>query len=307
MKSFRCVPMLFLAVVMLFSLSCTQESKNNKINLSEREQIKIAALNESPEGVFRVAIAGVVSPTETHNSYGQLISFLGEALHQNTEIVQRGTYAEINNLIKLRTVDLAFVCTLAYVKGNEDFGMELLVVPEVNGQTVYNSYIIVPVNSGIKSVEELKGKRFAFTDPMSNTGRLSPAYLLYQMGETSDSFFKEHIFTYSHDKSIRAVAEGIVDGAAVDSLVYEYMVDNDPEISDKVRIIHRSQPFGIPPVVVHPAMDDEVKASLRSWFLNINQDETGMETLNDLKVDRFVLGSDVSYESIRTMEQNLGW
>jgi len=98
---------------MLYSLGCSQESDYYTIDMTNREPVATAPIIESSEVTFRVAIAGVVSPTETLDSYGQLISYLGKALHQPVEIVQRGTYAEINDLIKSRYVDLAFVCSLA--------------------------------------------------------------------------------------------------------------------------------------------------------------------------------------------------
>ncbi len=174
---------------MLYSLGCSKESDYHTIDMTNREPVATAPIIESSEVTFRVAIAGVISPTETLDSYGQLISYLGKALHQPVEIVQRGTYAEINDLIKSRYVDLAFVCSLAYVKGEEDFGMELLVAPEVNGETVYYSYIIAAASSSIESLEDFKGTHFAFTDPLSNSGRLAPTYMIHQLGESIDNFF----------------------------------------------------------------------------------------------------------------------
>jgi phosphonate transport system substrate-binding protein len=227
-------------------------------------------------------------------------------LHQPVEIVQRSTYAEINDLIKSRYVDLAFVCSLAYVKGEEDFGMELLVAPEVHGEIVYYSYIIAPASSSIESLEDFKGTHFAFTDPLSNTGRLAPTYMIHQLGESIDNFFEHYIFTYSHDKSIKAVADNIVDGAAVDSLVYHYIISKEPAMANKLKIVHKSPPYGIPPVVVHPALDQEVKARLRSIFINLHTDEVGGEILNNLLIDRFVLYDDSAYDTIRNMAHKLG-
>ncbi len=60
------------------------------------------------------------------------------------ELVLRRTYAEINDLVESGYVDVAFVCTSAYVAGHDKFGMELLVAPQVNGETTYYSLLIVP-------------------------------------------------------------------------------------------------------------------------------------------------------------------
>lgn len=301
------IPFLLVFVLLsIFILGCQPEPEYEKIDFSKLEPAKTAPL-ESSEVVLRVAFAGVISPTETIKSYSQLVSYLGQALHRPVEMVQRRTYAEINDLVKSQYVDLAFVCSLPYVIGNDEFGMELLVVPEMGGETVYYSYIIVPADSRADSLADLEGKTFAFTDPLSNSGRLAPTYRLYQMEGTPDSFFEKYIFTYSHDNSIRAVAEGLVDGGGVDSLVYDYIVNNEPEIGTRTKVIEKSPPFGIPPVVVHPVLNQEIKARLRGLFLNMDQDEAGKAVLDGLAIDRFVLGSDTSYDMVRYMLSELGW
>ncbi len=301
------IPLLLVVILFsIFNLSCQAEPEYEKIDLSNLEPVKRVPL-ESSEVMLRVAFAGVLSPTETLKSYSQLATYLGQALYRPVEIVQRSTYAEINDLVKSQQVDLTFVCSLAYVMGSDDFGMELLVVPEVNGETVYYSYLIVPVKSEAENMVNLRGKFFAFTDPLSNSGRLAPTYRLYQMGETPDSFFAKYIFTYSHDNSIRAVAKGLVDGGAVDSLVHDYIVSREPELGARTRIIEKSPPFGIPPVVVHPSLNQEIKARLRGLFLNMNQDADGRNILDSLHIERFVMGNDASYDMIRSMVDETGW
>lgn len=299
--------LLSVLVILISPLGCSRPSQYKKIDLTNLEPAEPASVIEPSKTTLRVAIAGVVSPVETLRTYEELVSYFGQQLHQPVEIVQRGTYAEINDLIRSRYVDFAFVCSLAYVVGYSEFDMELLVVPEVNGESVYYSYLIVPAGSKAKGLEDLRGKRFAFTDPLSNSGRLAPTYRLYQMGETPDSFFGKYIFTYSHDNSIRAVAENLVDGAAVDSLVYDYLINHEPAIAAKTKIIEKSEPFGIPPVVVNPALNQEIKARLRGLFLNMHQDETGRSILSSLPINRFVIGNNSAYDMIREMFNAVGW
>lgn len=76
--------------------------------------------------------------------YPELVAYLGRRLGRPAELVQGKTYAEINDLVRTGDVTLALVCTNAYLEGREDFGMEALVVPQVAGETVYYSYLIVP-------------------------------------------------------------------------------------------------------------------------------------------------------------------
>src|SRR3972149_11890923 len=206
-----------------------------------------------PSGdAIRMAVAPVFSPLPTFTLYPQLADYLGDKLGRPVELVQGKTYAEINDLVKSNDVALALVCTNPYLQGQQDFGMELLVAPLVQGEPYYYSLLIVKRDLQVSSLEELRGMTFAFTDPLSNTGRLAPLYQLALRGEAPEAFFSRSIFTYSHDNSIRSVADGIVDAAAVDSLVYDYLPVTEPEMMAKIKVIEKWGPFGINPFVVNP-------------------------------------------------------
>jgi phosphonate transport system substrate-binding protein len=131
---------------------------------------------------------------------------------------------------------------------------------------------------------------------------LIPTFTLAKMGETPESFFRRYIFTYSHDSSIHSVAEKFVDGAAVDSLIWEYENIKEPEWTAQTKIIYRSAPCGIPPVVVPPTIDHKLKEKLRSAFLNMHKDPRGREILKRVLIDRFTVIEDSAYDSIRQME-----
>jgi len=249
-----------------------------------------------------MAVAPVISPRETFNSrYRDLLNYLGDKLGLPVELVQGKTYAEINDLVRTGDVTLAFVCTNPYLQGRDDFGMEALVAPEVNGVPLYYSYLIVRADAPFRSLADLRGRTFAFSDPLSNSGRLAPVYQLAVMGETPESFFNRYIFTYAHDNSIKAVAEKLVDAAAVDSLVYDYWVKTGSEYTVKTKVIERWGPFGINPVVVGPELDAALKQQLRAALLTMNEDPRGREILQSLFIDRFVVPDDSIYDSVRAM------
>ncbi len=251
---------------------------------------------------LRIAVGAIISPTESLTFYEDMFNYIGEELGRNVEMVLRKTYTEVNFLLKERRIDAAFVCSRPYVEGHRDFGMELLCAPVCFGKTEYQSYLIVHKDSSIQKLEDLRSKVFAFSDPLSNTGMLVPVCALARMGETPESFFRRHIFTYSHDNSIRSVAEKFVDGAAVDSLIWEYLNAKEQRWPAQTRIIDRSEPFGIPPLVVSPDIDGELKEKLRSAFLNMHDDPRGRKILDRVLIDRFTEIEDSAYDSIREME-----
>lgn len=255
---------------------------------------------------LRIGVAAILSPQGTVTSYGKLADYLAEKLGRPVDLLQRRTYAELNAMVEESQVELAFICTNAYVVGNEQFGMELLLAPEINGESVYYSQLIVPAGSAAQSMADLRDRVFAFTDPMSFTGRIYPIYLLQQMGETPERFFRRTFYTYSHDRAIEAVADGVADSAAVDSLVLDYALQRNPALASHIRIIHTSEAFGIPPVVVPPTLPPRQKAQLRDLLLAMHTDAAGQAVLRELGIDRFVEIDNAAYDGVRAIVHATG-
>lgn len=254
---------------------------------------------------LRVAVAAMISPQRTWRSYGRLLRLIGGRLGREVEFVQRRTYAEVNELLAAGGVDVAFVCSGPYVDGHDSFGLRLVAVPVVDGGTVYHSCVIVRRNSPFRSLADLRGRRFAYTDPRSNSGYLLPRYLLLRQGEDPDRFFGDTFFTHSHDKSIEAVAEGQADGAAVDSLVYEWFKNTAPRFTGQTRIIARSPACGIPPIVARPDLPPELYRRIRALFLSLHRDREAAALMARLGIERFVPGDDAMYDSVREIKRAL--
>lgn len=292
----------FLLLLMILTVSCSPLPETEVVGSVDLDDLQPLPTPDGHSAVpLRIAVAAVISPAGTVHSYSPLLLYLEEKLNRPVELIQRKTYLEVNDLIEHGEVDIAFVCTSAYVEGHDTFGMELLAAPQVNGKTTYNSYLIVPVSSDAQSMGDLRRKVFAFTDPISLSGRVYPTYLVHQLGFTPEEFFARTFFTYSHDEAIRAVASGVADGAAVDSLVYEFAVARDPSLADKVRVIHRSPDFGIPPVVISPFTRPQVKADIQNILLGMSNDPNAKDALASIGVDSFVLIDDSAYDSAREL------
>jgi phosphonate transport system substrate-binding protein len=250
---------------------------------------------------LRAGVASMITPVSAVKYYQQVVDYIGEKLGMPAEMVHRTTYDEIDVMLGNNDVDVAFICSSPYVLDNEKFGVELLVAPQVNDKAYYNSNIIVHRDSTIETFDQLQGLSFVFVDPKSNTGRLYPTYVLAKRDETPESFFSSYQYSYSHNKSVEIVAKNRADGAAVDSIVYDFMVATGSPYTKQTKIIHRSPQFGIPPVVVPPGISPLLKESLRSIFLEMHDDPEGKKILEGMKIQRFVEVPDSNYDSIRAM------
>jgi phosphonate transport system substrate-binding protein len=292
-----------LLVLLLLMSACSDEHGKRVVDFSDTVPVDRPGAKAAEPDSLRVAVGAMVSPKETLSYYQQLLDLIGAALGERVELVQRKTYKEINDLLGKGEIDLAFICSGPYAATKTSSTFELIATPEIGGSHYYQSYLIVNEKSPFNKLEDLKGHTFAFTDPDSNTGRLVPAYWLSEMGERPETFFREVIFTYSHDNSIAAVAKGMVDGASVDGLVWDYFHRHDSALTSSTRIIRRSDYYGIPPLVASKRLPEEVKRIVRDLLFSLHTHDEGKKILDQLMIDRFVEPKDSWYDSIRQMQK----
>jgi len=289
--------LIIVSLTLIFGYNAFSSDEHRTVNLSKTIDLNVT----KSEDVLDIGVSAMISSKETLAVYQEIVDYIGEKLGKKTRLVQRATYAEMNDLVKTKAVVAAFVCSGPYVDGHEEFGMEIIAAPQMYNETAYYSYIIVNKNSTIKTFKDLRGKKFAFTDPKSNTGKVVPTYILSKMNETPETFFSGFIFSGSHDNSIEAVAKNIVDGAAVDHLIWEYINKRNPDFTSGTKVIEKHGPYAIPPIVTHPGTDPVLKQKIRSILLDMHNDEKGKKIINKIEIEKFVVMDDSSYNSVREM------
>lgn len=217
--------------------------------------------------------------------------------------VQRSRYREILDLLLQGRLDLAWICGYPYVRNRSR--LELIAVPRFRGRPLYQSYFIVGADSQIKRLHDLEGHLFAWADPDSNSGYLYPRFRLTGDGRDPDRFFRRTFFTWGHPRSVEAVAEGLADGAAVDSYVWETLARGHPELTAQTRVLERSPDFGFPPIVAGPALSEPDRQAIRRVLLSQVQDTAGRALLNELNLDSFGLETPDLYDGIARMAGRL--
>lgn len=255
--------------------------------------------------VVRVAIAPVIAPEKSLEMYRVLVSYLGHKLDRKVVCLTGKDYSEVNNMVRHGQCDVAMVCTYSFVLGERDYGMRLLAIPEVRGKRVYTSLIIARKGEGYSSLLDFRGKTFAFSDMLSTSGWLYPMSWLTAQSMDVDLFFKKQIISGSHDRSVYAVKAGVVDGAAVDSIVFEEMLDKDPSLKKNLVVVQESEPFGMPPLVVPRSLSAKMVAELQSVLFDMHEDEEGKKVLASLSIDRFAPVKEEAYDSVRHLVS--GW
>lgn len=233
---------------------------------------------------------------------GRWSNYLAHKLGRDVVFFKRGSYREISEMLRAGGLDFAWTCGLPYVRNRGT--LTLVAAPLYKGRPLYQSYLIVPASDrATRSLRDLRGKVFAFSDPDSNSGYLYPTYLLAQLGESNATFYKKTFFTWAHRKVVEAVASGLADGGAVDGYVWDTLRLYHPELTDRTRIVQRSPEFGHTPIVARKSLRARELLAMRDVLVNMAADAEGRELLRQLNLDGFAFAPDSErlYDGIERM------
>lgn len=184
---------------------------------------------------------------------------------------------------------------------------EFLALDVKKGKSIYYSGIFVAKDSGINTLQDLKGKSMAFGDVLSTSSFNFPVAMLIDAGVDPAKDLGKIYMTGSHTASLAALREGRVDAAAASFNVYEKSVQKGIIDPKKIRILKKSEPIPLPPMGMHIKLKPEVKALLKKAFNNVHKapgiKPEQIRGYGGKMVDRF--DADYPYENIKSALRKL--
>lgn len=211
--------------------------------------------------------------------------YLETELGARVQFVQFGAYNQVVDALRAGQLDFAWICGYPYVLHQRE--LQLVAVPRWRGKPLYQSYLIVDAASTIHGVEELRGRNFAYSDPLSNSGFLYIQHLLRSRHHDPTRFFGRDFFTYSHRHVVEAVSQGLAEAGAVDGYVWETLAELMPDMTSRTRVLLRSPDFGFPPIVAPLGTPARRVARFAAALANMPHTADGQTVLGDLRLDGF--------------------
>lgn len=225
--------------------------------------------------------------------------YLEPALGTPVEFVQRGTYGQVMDVLRAGQVQFAWICGYPYVLHRPH--LKLVAVPQWRGRPVYQSYLIGDAAEPGLDLQRLRGRNFAYSDPLSNSGFLYMQHLLRSRGHDPARYFARSFFTHSHRHVVEAVADGLADGGSVDGYVWETLAEVHPGLTGRTRVLQRSPDFGFPPIVAGAGVDAALLKVFVEALLAMPRHADGRGVLAELRLDRFGPADDRLFDGIAAM------
>jgi len=257
--------------------------------------------------VLKMGLIPADDAEEMLRSYEPVKEYLSEKLGIPVEIQVTSDYTAAIEAMRSKHIDMAWFGPFSYIIASNVAGAEAIVngVRRSDGKSDYHSIIVTRSDSGIETLDDLKGKSFAFVDPASTSGNLIPRKMLIENGIDPDKDFSMSYYAGTHNAVEYAVANGKVDAGADSDNSYDRMVkagEVDPKIN---KIIYISESIPGSPIVVRGDLPAELKGKIKIALITMDQ-----QTIHQVggwgDIARYQQVSDSDYDIIRETAKTLG-
>lgn len=206
-------------------------------------------------------------------------------------------YNGVIEALRSGKLDIAYLGPFSYVMAHDIANAEAfaVAVTKKTGRSAYQSKVIARKDKGFKSLDDLKGRTFAFVDPSSASGHLFPKAGLMASGFDTDKGFSRVIFSGSHDASIMAVANHKVDAAAVADRIFDSAVKKGLVKREDFQVIWHSKAIPESPMVWRKNLDDATKQKVAAAMAEIKDLPWGDQGM----LDGFAPTNDQAYDVVR--------
>ena len=240
--------------------------------------------------------------------YQMLADHLSERLGVPVRLTMLSRYGNIVDRIVNKEVDAAFLGSFTGALASAQLGWIPIARPiNLDDSSTYWGYVFVRRDSGITTVEQMRGRRLAFVEKATTAGYVFPvAYLRAHGVSNIDEYFDDVQFWGSHDSTINAVLEGRADVGAAKNTIWERLSSQNPRIEAELEILATSPKVPSNGLLVAPTVDAQVRKQIEDILLGLGDDPASRQVLTKLGAKGFVLTEVESYRPVFDLATEAG-
>jgi phosphonate transport system substrate-binding protein len=239
--------------------------------------------------------------------YEPIASYLSNKIGAKVGLTVLPRYGNIIDNFVSTGLDGAFLGSFTYALAHAKLGVEVLARPELpDGRSTYCGLIFARKDSGIRSAESMRGKRFAFVDRATTAGYLLPLEYFAEQGEDFKKLLGEAYFAGTHEAAIRDVLDGKADAGAAKNTVFDRLAAGDARIRTDLAILARSREVPENGLAVRKGLDPASKRKLAEALLAMHLDPAGREILAAFGARRFIATTDEDYRPVYDYARHVG-
>lgn len=231
--------------------------------------------------------------------YEPLARYLAHRTGIEIQLVILSRYGNIISNFQSAKMDGAFFGSFTYALAHVKLGVDVLARPEgLDGASTYHGLIFVRKDSGIGSLEQMQGKRFAFVDKATTAGYLLPLAYFQQHKKNYRTFLREYYFTGTHEDAVYDVLNKKADIGAAKNSVFNRLAQSDKRISEELVVLAKSPEVPENALAVRKSLDSALKSRIQNELLTMDSDPEGARVLKAFGARRFVLTRNSDYRAV---------
>ena len=254
------------------------------------------ALSQAAD-VLRVSAIPDEAPTELQRKFKPLGAYLEQQLGMKVEFVPVSDYAAVVEALASDRLDMAWLGGFTFVQTRLKTGNAIPLVQREQDEKFTSKYITA--NPAVKSLQDLKGKTFAFGSVSSTSGSLMPRFFMLKDGIKPEEFFSRVAYSGAHDATVAWVQAGKVDGGVLNASVWDKLVAAGKVDTSKVKVFATTPTYYDYNWTVHADMPAALREKIAKAFLDLSPASAEGKAILELqRATRFVPTQADNYKGI---------
>jgi len=231
-----------------------------------------------------------------------LRAYLQRCLGQPVELVVGDSYVATGEALRCGRLDLAYLGPVTYILQSRSAGLEPFARPTHGGSVgpTFQAAIIVPADSPVEHLAQLRGGEIAMGDLVSTSGAWVPRHMLLAAGlSPAGDYVRRHL--HGHDAVAAAVVERKVAAGALSLTIYRRLLAEGSLDGERVRILAESPPIPEYMWTFREGLPNALREDLRRAFIDLRD----RAALQAFRAEAFIPAVDADVDRVRYWMDNI--
>jgi len=291
----------FLLALIFATLPCCSRTEQ------EHPGSQISAEHAGPRQVIRIGLIPEKNIFKQIERYDPLVQYLSKKIGVEVQFKILLRYGNIIDNFVSEGLDGAFFGSFTYALAHDKLGVRVIVRPESSdGRSTYYGMIIVRKDSGIRTIGDMRGKKFAFVDKATTAGYLLPYAYFRRHDIDYHTYLRDSYFAGTHENVIMDVLDRKADIGAVKNTVFSWLADKNKRIEQELLMLVRSPDVPENALAFRKDLDPKIVNDIKTALLKMDQDVEGAELLSVFGAKRFIVTTDDDYRPVYQYARQAG-
>lgn len=281
---------LFFIFILFSFLSCNKQADTYSPIFSDQQPTK-EYIKE-----YVLAVHPLHNPERLQKMFGPIVDYINVRLkNAKLKIEASNSYDEYNEKIKTKRIDFLLPNPYQTMMAKK-YGYH--VIAKMGDDHIFAGIGLVRKDSNIQSIRNLKNKKISFPAPTALAAAMMPQLYLQKHGLNLKNKEAEMKYVGSQESSILAVFHNEVDVGVTWQMAWDSFANDNPEIQNKLMILFKTEPLINNSFMAKQDLDKHLIEEIKTIITNMHNDETGKKILENIKLSKFELANDQTYQIV---------